>query len=220
MIRSTYRNLMILLLIASFGSSFFVFRKTQNFQLEITARQNDIIRLQQELENTQNLNVALNELDNLTITEQTATQLDILRHLGLEKSNLNFQLESRDVQVVGATSVYIHRVRIESEIPYAAALQLADRLQSTKKIVLDAITMASRPTDELGRIGFNLSGRVYGLEKIIPDVQPLSEGPLPVIPPVAVVEEESSPTEAGISPDMPEPSPDDILSPAAQEVTQ
>ncbi|RYG61566.1 MAG: hypothetical protein EON60_03050 [Alphaproteobacteria bacterium] len=165
MIRSTYRNLMLLLLLLSFGVSFYLFRKTQDVQLEIGSFQNDIIRLRQELENAQSLNVALNELDNLTITEQTATQLDILRHLGLEQSNLNFTVESRDEQVIGDTRLFIHNVRIGGNMPYETALNLSDKLQSTKKIVLDAIELTVLPSDPNNFIMFSLAGKIYGLEK-------------------------------------------------------
>lgn len=165
MIRSTYRNLMLLMLLLSFGVSFYLFRKTQDVQLEIGSFQNDIIRLRQELENAQSLNVALNELDNLTITEQTATQLDILRHLGLEQSNLNFTVESRDEQVIGDTRLFIHNVRIGGNMPYETALNLSDKLQSTKKIVLDAIELTVLPGDANNFINFTLAGKIYGLEK-------------------------------------------------------
>lgn len=184
MIRSTFRNVMLLLLVASFGVAFFVFRKTQDMQMETNLRQNEIIRLRQELENTQSLNVALNELDNLTITEQTATQLDILRHLGLEQSNLSFELESRDIQSIGATSLYVHNVRIRGSMPYEIALQLADRLQGTKKIVFDAIEIAAQPGNLDGHIDVNLAGKIYGLEKLntapaVPEETPVAEAPTP-----------------------------------------
>lgn len=165
MIRSTYRNLMLLMLVLCFGLSFYLFRKTQDVQLEIGTFQNDIIRLRQELENAQSLNVALNELDNLTITEQTATQLDILRHLGLEQSKLNFMLESREEQLIGDTRLYVHNVRITGSMPYETALNLSDKLQSTKKIVLDVIELTNQPGDTNNFIGFALSGKIYGLEK-------------------------------------------------------
>ncbi len=197
MIRSTYRNLMLLMLVASFGISLYLFRKTQDVQLDIGARQNDIIRLRQELENAQTLNVALNELDNLTITEQTATQLDILRHLGLEQSNLNFMLESRDEQVIGDTRLYVHNVRIAGSMPYETALNLSDKLQSTKKIVLDSIELSVQPSDPDNNIAFSLAGKIYGLQKNI----------APAPQPEAVVEEvpqdASQPLPADASPAMP-----------------
>ncbi len=167
MIRSTYRNLMLILLVVCFGIAFYVFRMSQDYQLQITDRQNDITRLNQELENARSLDVALTELDNLTITEQTATQLDILRHLGLEQSELNFQMESRDVQAVASTNLYIHNVRISGVMSYEAALALSDRLQNTKKIVLTSIEILA-PAQDTNDITLNVSGRIYGLDKTLP----------------------------------------------------
>ncbi|RYG61748.1 MAG: hypothetical protein EON60_02380 [Alphaproteobacteria bacterium] len=199
MIRSTYRNLMLLMLLLSFGVSFYLFRKTQDVQLEIGSFQNDIIRLRQELENAQSLNVALNELDNLTITEQTATQLDILRHLGLEQSNLNFTVESRDEQVIGDTRLFIHNVRIGGNMPYETALNLSDKLQSTKKIVLDAIELTVLPGDANNFINFTLAGKIYGLEK---NLEALAQAA------AALPEDESTP-----APEIPAQPAEDTLNP-------
>lgn len=182
MIRSTYRNMMLILLVVCFGIAFYVFRWSQDFQLQIAERRNDITRLNQELENARSLDVALTELDNLTITEQTATQLDILRHLGLEQSELNFQMESRDVQAVAATNLYIHNVRISGAMSYEAALALSDRLQNTKKIVLTSIEILA-PAADTSDITLNVSGRIYGLDKTIPE-----PGTLPTAPEPASVE--------------------------------
>lgn len=172
MIRSTYRNLMLSLLAVSFGISFYLFRMSQDFQAQITDRQNDITRLNQELENAQSLNVALTELDNLTITEQTATQLDILRHLGLEQSEIGFQLESRDVQMVGSTSLYSHTVRITGSMAYDQILALCDRLQNTKKIILTQIELNAPVGTETSDVRFTISGKIYGLDKNLSAVTP------------------------------------------------
>ncbi|PZP39995.1 MAG: hypothetical protein DI585_02265 [Pseudomonas fluorescens] len=169
MIRSTYRNIMIAVLIGCFLLAFFLFRKSQDFQLEVSDLQNEITRLNQELDNARSLDVALTELDNLTITEQTATQLDILRHLGLEQSDIGFQLESREEQSIGATVLYIHNVRITTDMSYVGALALADRLQSTKKIVISTIEMSEAPAEKNTDVTMALLGKIYGLNKVLPE---------------------------------------------------
>ena len=170
--RSTYRNLMVAALLACFGLAYFLFTTSQDFQLQIQQRNNDLIRLNQELENMQNLDVALTELDNLTITEQTATQLDILRHLGLEKSELDFQMESRDVQSVGGTSLYVHTVKIKADLEYPEALALCDRLQNTKKMVMREIVLTAPPSGSNSPlVGLDLTGSTYGLDKVIPPLE-------------------------------------------------
>lgn len=179
MIRSTYRNVMIATLLACFGLAYYLFVTSQDFQLQIQQANNDLIRLNQELENMRNLNVALTELDNLTITEQTATQLDILRHLGLDKSDYNFQLEARDVQNIGGTSLYIHTVQVSAQLPYAEALGLCDRLQNTKKIVMSEITLdAPPPSATDNNVGLIIRGNIYGLDKVIPPVEILLVEPM------------------------------------------
>ncbi len=181
MIRSTYRNIMIGSLLGCFGLSYYLFTTSQDFQLQIQQSNNDLIRLNQELENMQNLNVALTELDNLTITEQTATQLDILRHLGLDKSDYAFQLEARDVQNVGGTSLYIHTVQVSARLPYAEALGLCDRLQNTKKIVINEMTLdAPMPSANDNLVGLVIRGNIYGLDKVIPPVEIIPAEPMPV----------------------------------------
>jgi len=177
MIRSTYRNIMVAMLLVCFGVAYYMFTTSQAYQVQIQQRTNEIIRLNQELENAQNLNVALTELDNLTITEQTATQLDILRHLGLENSELTFQLEARDVQAIGPSSLYVHTVAISGNMPYAEALALCDRLQNTKKIVITTIELRAPPSGTTeDKVDLRVIGLIYGLEKVIP---PLDMLPLP-----------------------------------------
>jgi hypothetical protein len=200
MIRSTYRNLMIGILLACFGLSYYLFTTSQDFQLQIQQSNNDLIRLNQELENMQNLNVALTELDNLTITEQTATQLDILRHLGLDKSDYDFQLEARDVQSIGGTSLYIHTVQVSAKLPYAEALGLCDRLQNTKKIVINEMTLdAPSPGANDNLVGLIIRGNIYGLDKVIPPVE--------IIPAEPMQPEETIETEPAAE-DAPAPQPE------------
>jgi hypothetical protein len=174
MIRSTFRNLMLGLLSICLGLSYYLFTLTQGWQMKIVETESDIVRLNQELENARNLNVALTELDNLTITEQTATQLDILRHLGLEQSDLDFTLESRDTENVGGTSLFAHTVKIGGKMNYESALALVDRLQNTKKIVIGKIEIQG-PTTADPNITLDVTGRIYGLEKTTPP--PGSETP-------------------------------------------
>lgn len=175
MTRTAYRNLMLALLVLFAGLAVFLFMKCQTFEEQIVDRQNDLTRLGQELENANRLNIALTELDQLTINEKTATQLDILRHLGLEQSDLKFTAEARDVQAIGNTSLYVHTVRLEGDLAYPAALNLFDRLQNTKKILINNIEInrANVNTSGDNMVSIVLSGRIYGLDKA--DLPPASQ---------------------------------------------
>ncbi|NBX85808.1 MAG: hypothetical protein EBQ80_00960 [Proteobacteria bacterium] len=155
---------MIVTLVFLLAITVFVFYRGQHESTEIINRQNELVRLKQELENAARLSAALIQLDQLTINEQTATQLDILRHLGLEQSDINFTIESREIRTVGSANLYVRTVRIESALPYPASLYLLDKLNNTKKIVINQLDM--NPTQEVGdKVRMELRGKVYGLDK-------------------------------------------------------
>lgn len=164
MTRTGYRNIMLLGLAGLVGISTFVFLQGQKEQEKITEAQNQLTKLRQELENAARLSAALTELDQLTINEKTATQLDILRHLGLEQTDINFMLESREVRTVGDTNLYVRTARLEGQLPYAAALYLADRLHNTKKIVLTQMQIDPL-FDGPNKVRLQLAGKIYGLDK-------------------------------------------------------
>lgn len=162
--RSSYRNFMIITLVVLLAISTFIFFRGQKAEQDILDSQNQLTKLKQELENAARLSAALTELDQLTINEQTATQLDILRHLGLEQTDINFTVESREVRAVGDTNLYVRTVRVEGVLPYPAALYLADRLHNTKKIVMSQLQF-EQSFDKKEKIRMRLVGKVYGLDK-------------------------------------------------------
>lgn len=169
--RSSYRNLMILGVVLVVGVSIALFLKSQKVEEDIMMRNNDIVQLNQELENVKNISAAQIELDKLTISEQTATHLDILRHLGLEHSTLTINLQGREDLPLGDTRLYTHAVHIEGVLPYAEALGLSDKLQNAKKIIFTTIAFASaqgQPGEVVtdpSSVKFALDGRIYGLDK-------------------------------------------------------
>lgn len=170
MTRSAYRLFMVLSLVFILGLTVFVFYRGQNESTEILNRQNQLVRLKQELENAARLSAALVQLDQLTINEQTATQLDILRHLGLEQTDVTFTIESREIRTVGSTNLYIRTVRIGSVLPYPASLYLLDKLNNTKKIFINQIEIT--PSQEQGdKVRMEMRGRVYGLDKAVGGIQ-------------------------------------------------
>lgn len=170
MTRSSYRLVMMIGLIAMLAVAVFLFYRGQNESAEILNRQNELVRLKQELENAARLSAALVQLDQLTINEKTATQLDILRHLGLENADLIFTIESREVRTVGSTNLYIRTLRIETVLPYPASLYLLDKLSNTKKIFIDKIKLLPSQ-EQVDKVIMELRGKVYGLDKVIESTQ-------------------------------------------------
>lgn len=164
MTRSSYRNMMLLTMVGLVGVATFVFFQGQKEGERIIEAQNRLTKLKQELENAARLSAALTELDQLTINEKTATQLDILRHLGLEQTDINFTLESREIRTVGDTNLYVRTARLDGELPYPAALYLADRLHNTKKIVLTQLQL-DPVFDAANKVHLQLVGKIYGLDK-------------------------------------------------------
>ncbi|MBI1308534.1 MAG: hypothetical protein GC129_01570 [Proteobacteria bacterium] len=167
MTRSSYRNIMLVTLAALMALSAFIFFSGQSIEEEILTRQNQLTRLNQELDNAARLSAALTELDQLTIDEQTATQLDILRHLGLEQTDINFTVDSREVRTVGENNLYVRNVSIEGDLDYSTALYLADRLHNTKKIVINLIQLTPS-YGQKNKVHMRLTGKIYGLDKKSP----------------------------------------------------
>jgi hypothetical protein len=175
--RSSYRTTVVVGFIGLVLISGGIFYKCQGLEETILADQGTLMRLRQELENVKNISASQVELDKLTINENTATQLDILQHLELEKSNLSFTMENRDEQSVGGTKLISHNVRISGQMGYEAALQMCDHLQNAKKIVFTSIVITpaapdkdednQAKVDQYDLVEIMLEGKIYGLDKQI-----------------------------------------------------
>lgn len=162
--RSTFRNITLLMTIGLLLAAVLVFRWASQAGQNIENRMFELANLQQELQNAARLSAALSDLDQLTIDEQTATRLNILRHLGLEQSTYNFSISSKQIRAVGDASLFLRDVVLTATLPYAGALALADRLHNTKKIVINSLQV--RPSSLAGdNVELVLSGTIYGLEK-------------------------------------------------------
>lgn len=162
--RTTFRNIWLLLMLVMVGLSFLVFRQGQTEQDNIANYTFQLNALKAELENAAKRAVALEELDKLTINEKTATRLDILRHLGLEQSGYDFQVNARQVKVVGESNLDLRVVQLQANMSYDDSMNLMDRLHETKKIVISKIEL--RKSSESGdKVYLILEGTIYGLEK-------------------------------------------------------
>ncbi|MFZ2586550.1 MAG: hypothetical protein WAZ18_00270 [Alphaproteobacteria bacterium] len=164
MTRASFRNTWVLSTLLILGLAFMAFQNGQSEQETIANNTFQLNALRSELDNAARRSIALEELDKLTINEKTATRLDILRHLGLEQSGYDFQVNARQMKTVGDGNLYLRVVKLQMDLPYGEAMALVDRLHETRKIVISKIEMkrSGKPGDNVYMI---LEGTIYGLEK-------------------------------------------------------
>lgn len=162
--RKSFRNIWILTMVVIVGMVFVAYRSAEDAKMAIRSRNFDLRNLQVELDNAARRAELLKELDSLTINEKTATRLDILRHLGLEQSGYEFIVNARQVKIIGDANLYQRMVRLSTDIPYANAMMLIDRLHETRKIVINKIEM--KRSSQMGdKVSITIEGNIYGLEK-------------------------------------------------------
>ena len=169
MTRNLFRNLWLLVTAILLASTWFMFRNGQEATQQADQAQFTINQLQMERNSQQRLATQLDELDNLTIDERNATRLDILRHLDLEATGYKFKLEQPQADDIGGTSLFIRQFELETLLPYAQALALADKLHNNPKVVIDTyslirVTLADPVYGEHVKIQIN--GSLYGLQKL------------------------------------------------------
>lgn len=162
--RTTFRNIWLLTIALMLVIAFTLYRQAVNTQDDMASQQMQLAALRAELDNASRRSLALDKLDGLTINEKTATRLDILRHLGLEQTEYDFQVNTRQARQVGDSSLYLRNVRLEGDMPYAQALDLLDRLRATNKIVLNKMTLRASPKTG-DNVHMILEGTIYGLDK-------------------------------------------------------
>ena len=164
MTRTSFKNLSLLVIALLLMASFIVFRKGQEFQTQIEKSNKKKERLTRDLRTSNQLSVALSTLDKLTIDEQQATRLDILRHLSLEKSELDFGVSSKAERKIGATRLFARTFTLKGELPYNRVLEQIDWLHGTKKVAINEIVL--EPGKSYGdAVKFRVGGVLYGLDK-------------------------------------------------------
>jgi hypothetical protein len=162
--RASYRNIWLLLLLMLLGLALMVFNMGRGARQEIDTKTMQLNNLTRELDNASRRSTALTELDKLTINEKTATRLDILRHLGLEQTDYAFAVNAHQDRIIGDTTLYLRSVKLEAQLSYDDAMNLLDRLQDTRKIVLSKITIG-RSSDVGDKVSLSIEGTIYGLDK-------------------------------------------------------
>lgn len=164
MSRTSFKNFWLLVVALLLLTSFFVFRKGQEFDVKIEKSEKKKDRLTRDLRTSNQLSVALSTLDKLTIDEGQATRLDVLRHLNLEKSELNFGVSSKSERKIGTTRLFARTFTLTGELPYNRVLEQIDWLHGTKKVAINDVLL--EPGKEYGdSVKFKVGGVLYGLDK-------------------------------------------------------
>jgi hypothetical protein len=164
MTRSSARRLWLIIVLGLLAAAYFVYQKGQDLQTQIASTESRRIQLTNDLRKGNQFSAALTDLDNFTINEQNATTLDILRHLDLEESNMNYETRSRTVRPVAGVNLYTRRFALSGVMPYGEALNQTDWLHNTNKVVIDRVEI--RPGEGYGDVvQLQIEGTLYGLDK-------------------------------------------------------
>jgi hypothetical protein len=155
-------TVMAMLLLGLFG----LFKISGNLSQTILQQRAALQAGQQELENTSRLSTALAELDRLTINENTATRLEILRHLGLEKDDYDVTISGKIVHALGNATLTSRQVRVTANLPYVAALAMADKLYNNRKMNISGVSIGNaNPKYPDAEVEMTVEGLLYGVEK-------------------------------------------------------
>lgn len=164
MTRTSFRRVWVVGIFLLLSAAVYMYRAGEDYQKEISQASTKREQLIRDLRASNQLSAALVDLDNFTIDEQGITRLDLLKHLNLQESSLQFKPGRRSEKKIGTTTLYMREFTLSGTLPYAAALEQLDALYNTKKVVLDRMELAA------GRgfgdaIEFDVTGTLYGLEK-------------------------------------------------------
>ena len=164
MTRTGTRRTWLIITTALLLTAYYVLGIAQDTQIDISSAESKKNQLQREVRAGNLFSAAVADLDNFTINENNATTLDILRHLGLEESSINYQTRSRSIRPVGSTDLYVRRFTLEGNMSFAAAMGEIDFLHNTNKVVINSVEIT--PGEGFGDIiSFDMEGRLYGIRK-------------------------------------------------------
>jgi hypothetical protein len=142
-----------------------VFEFNSSETIVIQQHQSDLAASRQELENVSRLSTALKKLDQLTIDENTATRLEILRHLQMENNDYNIVIGARSPHVVGSVALTQRQITITADLSYADAMALADRVYNQGRMNVTGVTLSNAPDNSGAEVEIKIEGMLYGLDK-------------------------------------------------------
>ena len=164
MTRTGNRRFWLVIILGLTVAAYYVLGMAQDTQVEISSAESKKNQLQRDLRAGNLFSAALADLDNFTINENNATTLDILRHLGLEESVVDYQTRSRSIRPIAGTDLYIRRFNLSGEMSFAEAMSQIDWLHNTNKVVINRVVL--EPGEGFGDVVvFELEGTLYGIRK-------------------------------------------------------
>jgi hypothetical protein len=164
--RSTTKNIWILAIISLLAGTALMYRKAEDLQITVSRKEDERRKLTRELRAGNLHSAAIADLDNFTINEASATTLDILRHLDLEESDLEYRTISKTSRKIGGSTLYTRKFTIKGVMAYQEALAQADWLHNTNKVVINKIMIRPADKEEAGNlVELLVEGTLYGLDK-------------------------------------------------------
>ncbi len=164
MTRSTTRNILLLMTFVLVGGALFMKNQNTVIQTDTQAVENNITRLRTQQKQASQVSTDVALLDKRTMNEKNATRLGILRYLGLEESDLDYETRAVNVRKVSGTNLYTRSFSIRGRMSYADALERIDAFNASEKIVIDRILLT--PGEGYGDIvNVEIGGVFYGLDK-------------------------------------------------------
>ncbi len=163
--RSSLRSTSLLVVALCSAAGMGCYYQSTKKLVEIDGLNSEKYQRQEELNNINRLSSQLDELDSLTLDERVATQLDILRHLGLSQMDLTFQIDARETQQASGVNLFIRGMRIENTMTYSSALKLIDMLQANRKMMIKNVEFFPGDPTKVDSVRVSLSGKIFGLEK-------------------------------------------------------
>lgn len=163
--RNTLKVLWALAGVTGVIIAIFVAKTAQNLQIELEDLKVQIDAKQRELDNAQRLSATLSKIDEMTINENSATRLGILRHLGLEQTTYTLDISSKAQEQVGSTMLLSRGIRVTANgVGYEEALTLADKLHNGGKLNITGLELTPDALTS-NHVNISIEGQLYGLNK-------------------------------------------------------
>ncbi len=165
MTRSGFRRLWILVLVVLMGASYLIYNKTSDKQLQINSQLQTKKLLILQRESIQSMAEKLRYIDELTLHEQDATRLDILKFLSLEEDrSFEFVPGTKIYLPVGSVQIYERGFDLKGTMPYKQMQKKLDELYENERIVLKDIEIEH--VDEPGSlVRVKVAAKMFALDK-------------------------------------------------------